>query len=70
MMIALQGLHRFLLGFEKRSDDQFAVFNFLSLGLPPKLTIQLPIEIIGVDQLSRFEKFGFKLGFFGRKMSG
>jgi hypothetical protein len=67
VMIPLERFHRFLLGFEKRSNDQFTIFNFLSLGLPPKLAIQLTIKIIRVNQLTLFEKFGFELGVFSKK---
>jgi hypothetical protein len=69
VMIPLKSFHCFLLGFEKRSDYQFSVFDLLALGLPPVFPIQFTVKIIGIDQRAGFKELGLELGLFGRKMS-
>jgi len=62
MMIALQLFHRFLAIGELRFNDQRSVLDLRALGAPA-LTVELPIKIIGVNELSVLKQFRFESRF-------
>ena len=58
MMIALECLHRLFLRFELRPHHQLAVFQlFVFCRSSPALSVEFAIEVVGVDECTRFEQF-------------